>query len=114
LAFFRKKPTESQLELIVLRASVLAKAQEIDTQKLATDEHIKSVIAFAFEEAKLKPDTSSVNTASISVQALLSEGVFLDELLKYQMSHPREAIPVEFRDRMLETIEKTVNEFRNQ
>jgi len=111
MALFRKKPSEGELELIVLRAATLAKAKEIDTSELASVDDIRSIITFAFNEVKRKPDANSVKIASASVLALLDENTFLDELLQYQLSHPGDAIPSEFRNKMLGVIQNSVNEF---
>ena len=95
----------------MLRAATLAKAKEIDTSELTSDDNIRSMITFAFDEVKRKPDSNSLKMASASVQALLTEKTFLYELLQYQISRPGEALPNEFRNKMLGAIQKCVNEF---
>lgn len=114
MAWFRRKPNESQIELAVLRAALLARAQEGDTSRLASDTEIATFLDFAFREMKLRPNASHTEIATISVQALLSQKEFLTELSAYQEAHPGDPLPTEFRSKMLAAIQQVVAEYQVQ
>ena len=112
MGWFRKRPTEAQLELIVLRAATVAKAQERDSSKPSSSEDIRGFLELAHRELNLKPDSKQEKFCKAAVQALLSEGDFLDEVLQYQLSQPAGTpIPGEFRSKMLRVIQDSVNGF---
>lgn len=94
-----------------MRAATIAKAKEIDTGQLASNDEIAYMIAFAFKEVDRKADANSQNFALLGVQALLTEGVFLEELIEYQLAHPGQHLPNEFRTKMLAAMQKSVTDF---
>lgn len=111
MQFFRRKPSEQELELLVLRAATLSRAQEIELKSVAAAQDIARWVSFAFEERKLKKDESSLKMCSAGVQALLTEGTFLNELMEYQFRNPGQPLPIEFREKMLASIRIMVQEF---
>ena len=114
MSFFKKKPTEHELELIVMRAATIAKAEEIDTSQLTSNDEIAAIIAFAFKEVDRKADANSQKYTLLGVQALLTEGTFLEELIEYQLAHPGQRLPNEFRTKMLAAMQKSVTDFLAQ
>lgn len=114
MSIFKKKPTEYELELIVLRAAEISKAKELDTNELTSKDDMISIIKFSFSEANRKADSKSMNFALMGVQALLVEGDFIEELLMYRHTNPGEPIPSEFRGKMLDAIQKSVDDFLAQ
>ena len=114
MPLFRKKPSEQELELIVLRAATLTRASEIDTGVHASGADIRRWVNFAIDERKLKSDGNSVSMATGSVLALLTEAEFLAEFMDYQTRHPGQPVPGEFRSKMLAVIEKSIQEFLSQ
>jgi len=114
MRIFRSRPSEHELELIVLRAATLCRAQEIDSKSVASMAHVSHWVNFAIEERKLKNDNNSVRMAAASVQALLTERTFLTELMEYQFKNSGRPLPDEFRTKMLAAIQKMVSEFMTQ
>lgn len=110
----RKKPTVLELDLVVLRAAPLVKAQEYDTSRLASQSDITKWLDFAFSELKLKPDSQQMNVAVTSIFCLLKEDNFLKELMQFQASHPGEPLPQQFRKRMTDVVLKQIDEYKSQ
>lgn len=112
MSWFRKKPTEGELELVILQAAMLARANERDQRRLSTADEIAACVELAANQAKARPDQEQKRVAIMSVQALLSENEFLEELMRFRLSQrPGEPLPVEFRERMLAAVEKSVQDF---
>ena len=111
MSWFRKLPTEEELERAILYASMLARANEHDQSRLSTKEEITTYLERAFAELRIKPDRSQRRLAQMSVDALLVESTFIEELLRFRLSNPEAPLPEEFRTKMLKAIEKSVNEF---
>lgn len=114
MQFFRRKPSEQELELVVLRAASLTRAQEIELGSVATAGDIAHWVGFAIDEKKLKKDETSIKVGSAGVQALLTEEAFLAELMEYQSMNPGRPLPIGFREKMISAIQKTVQEFAAQ
>ena len=114
MSFFKKKPTELELELIVMRAAMIAKAKEIDTGQLASNDELASLITFAFKEVDRKADANNQKFSLLGVRALLTEGAFLNELVEYQVANPGQHLPNEFRAKMLTAMQKSVTDFLAQ
>lgn len=112
MSWFRGKPTEAELELVVLQAAMLARANEHDTGRLSTSDEISACVDLAANQANARPDKQQKQLACMSVQALLVESEFLEELMRFRLSQkPSEPLPVEFRERMLAAIQNSVDEF---
>lgn len=111
MSWFRRRPTEDEIERAVLYAAMLARANERDKARLSTEAEIADFLDVAFGELKVRPDKQQKQMAHMGVDALLVESDFLEELLQFRLSNPDAALPVHFRDKMLAAIEKTVNVF---
>jgi hypothetical protein len=107
----KNKPSEGDLELAILYAALHARANEGDQSRLSTREEIETFLGLAFKEKKIYPDGEQRRLARMSVDSLLLENVFINELLQLHLSNPRASLPTDSRDRMLAAIEKAVKEF---
>lgn len=111
MGWFRKKPTEDELERSVLFAAMLARGKERDTSKLTTNDEIHQFLNHAFKEMGVKPDQKERQISSMGVQALLTESNFINEALDYRLAHDGADMPPSFRGKMLAAMEMTVGDF---
>jgi hypothetical protein len=111
MGWFKKKPTEIELERIIMQSACIAKAKEYDTSKLTSDSAIEKFFRISCNDLDVKPDKNQLKMAKLSIQALLVEGDFVDELLQFRIKNPDQPLPHEFRSKMLAAVEKSVNEF---
>lgn len=114
MPFFKQQASEPELELIVLRVAMSAKARENETLELVPDDEIRSMITLAFNKMERKADADYQQYAFLGVQTLLAESRFLDEAIDYQVSHPGRPLPKEFREKMRAALRRAVSEYRSQ
>ena len=112
MSWFKRKPTEDQLERSVLFAAMLARAKERDTKQLTTNDDIQSFLNHAFNDIGVKPGKQERGVAAMGVQALLTESTFIDEALDYRLANGGAAMPPNFRGKMLDAMQKTVDDFK--
>ncbi|HZF29892.1 MAG TPA: hypothetical protein VE907_12280 [Gammaproteobacteria bacterium] len=104
--------TEDEIERATMYAAMLARGYEYDRGRPSTREEIGACLGRAYAEMRIEPDEQQRQIAVASVQGLLAENTFIEELLRYRLSQPPGApIPVEFRPKMLAALEKSVNQF---
>lgn len=82
LKFFRRKATEIDLFLAVMRAAAIALAKQINSGNLTRDDEIAGFVTYCFEERKVKPSDRQKNTAALMVDCLLVEGDFISEIVR--------------------------------
>lgn len=104
--------TEDEIERAVMYAAMLARGNEYDHGRLSTGEEIAACLGRAYSEMRIAPDEQQRQLAVASVQALLAENEFIEELLRYRLSQPPGApLPTYFRAKMLAAFEKSVSQF---
>lgn len=111
MPWFKKPPTEEELERAIMYAAMLARANEHDQSRLSTKDEISAYLKRAFGDLGVKPDRSQKQLAHMSVDALLIENTFINDLMNFRQSNPGAALPIEFRERMLKAVEESVNGF---
>lgn len=112
MIFGRKKPSEYELQRSVLRAATIAKAKEIETSELSTQNEIDLFSKLAFGEFKRKPSASQLNLAKMSVNSLLTEGKFIKEIVEFMVQNPKTNMPSNTKERMIAVIEQVVHDFQ--
>ena len=66
----------------------------------------------AAKQGNVSPDEEQTRLALMSVQALLVESEFLEELMRYRLSQPPGTpLPSHFRAKMLAALQKSVDDF---
>ena len=75
---FRSKASEEDLFLAALRAATLACAKQIDEGRAVTERDVQYLVEFAFKERKVKPSSNQCITAGLIVDALLTEGDYIN------------------------------------
>jgi hypothetical protein len=111
MGWFRKKPTEDELERSVLFAALLARAKERDSSTLTTNDEIHQFLDHAFNDLGVKPNQKERQISTMGVQALITESEFINEALDYRLANGGADMPPSFRGKMLAAMEKTVGDF---
>ena len=112
MGWFRKKPTEDELERSVLFAAMLARGKERDTSQLTTNDEIQAYsLITPSRKLDTKPDQKERQFSALGVQALLTESDFINEALDYRLTHEGADMPPSFRGKMLAAMEKAVGDF---
>lgn len=106
-----KKPSEIELERIIMHAACVAKTKQYDTVQMTSESEIEKLFQVSCDELKVTPDKDQIRIAKLSIQALLLEGNFLNEIIEFRSTNPNQPPPAEFRSKMQTAIEKSVNEF---
>ena len=106
-----KKPSEIELERIIMHAACVVKAKQTDTAQMTSESEIEKLFLVSCDELKVKPDKDQIRNAKFSMQALLLEGNFLNEIIEFRSTNPNQPPPAEFRAKMYTAIEKSVDEF---
>lgn len=78
--WFGKKATEKDLFLASLRAAALAWGKQLDEKKPVSEEDVKNLVQFAFNEIGVKPTRNQLVTGNLIVDALLAEGDYIKEV----------------------------------
>ena len=111
MSWFRRKPSEDELERSVLLAAMQARAKERDTGRLTTAAEMKRFLEDRFKQLGVKPAREERQTSIIGVQALLAESNFINEAVDYRLMNGDAPVPASFRAKMLTAIEKTLADF---
>ena len=98
--FFKKKPTEEQLETTSIWAAEAIYREDSSTKTLSPEPVIKSVIQNLYTAQKLKPDSRELSATYWTVQALLAEGDFIREVLEFREQNPGAPISSEYSRRL--------------
>ena len=111
MSWFKRKPTEGELETSILFAAMLAKAKEREANQLASDEEIREFLDHSFKDIGVSPGRTEIQVSVIGVQALLTEGKFINEALDFRLENGGAPMPVSFREKMLEAMQTSVDDF---
>lgn len=108
----KEKPTELELELVLLQAAMVARANEHEQNRPSTNDEISVFIEIVADQAGVIPDAEQKKLAIMGVQSLLVESEFLEEAMCFRLSNtPGEPLPIEFREKMLAAMQKSVDDF---
>ena len=97
---------------MILFAAMLARGNELDNSKVTTNDEIHQFLNHAFKDMGVKPDKKERQISVMGVQALLAEGNFINEALDYRLTHEGADFPPEFREKMLNAIQRMVGGFQ--
>lgn len=109
--WLRKKATEDQVERATMFAAMLARASERDNKRLASNDEVLSYVDMGFKDLNARPTSDQRQAARLGVSALLVENNFIEELLNFRLANPSAQLPMEFREKMLDAIEKSIKDF---
>jgi len=113
MIFKRKRPTEEQIEDIVLKVALLAKSKESVYSKLCPKEELTSFVDDEFKRMKVKPKEHDAQMTRMSIEAVLAERNFLNEILDRLHAEPSQGLPLDWRPKMRAAVERVVQGFIN-
>ena len=111
MGWFKSKPTEDELETSVLFAAMIARAKERETNTLTTDVEIKEMLSQIFDDIGVKPGAKENQVSLYGVQALLTEGKFIDEAVNFRLQNGAAPMPISFREKMRRAMQASVDDF---
>jgi hypothetical protein len=100
--FFNKKPSEKQMEEIILNTAEGVYRQSLEDQVVSPQWVIEEVLQHFYSQRKLKPDARQLHASCVTVIALVSEGEMIKELCEYIEKNPGVAIPIDYFRRLRE------------
>jgi hypothetical protein len=108
MIFKRKRPTDEQIEVVVLKVALLAKSKESVYSKLCPKEELASFVDDEFKRMKVKPKEQSSQMTIFSIEALLAEGKFLNEILDRWHADPSLGLHPDWRQQMRGAVGRVV------